>query len=353
MTRRGDGGHRRDELETLHGELVAFRRFSDDGWGTGVLRVAASGADPQPRDVTVVGKVLDARVGDALELSGTHTVHPRFGAQFKIVQCVTARATSAEGVARWLASSLPDVGAARARAMIEHFGSVEALWNVIETDHARLAEVNGITADRSAAIAAVYAEQRSSRDHMVALRGWGLTTNQIQKCLDEWETLDAVVEKIRANPYLLARHVHGFGFNRADEVARLAGVAHDAPERVEAGIVYTLEKAMNEGHVFLYGGALQKIAADDLLHVSRDAVAHGIVRATAHRMIVRRGKRCYSARMEACEGSCAYALGRIMSGRAGGGEQVDDVEGVEGDAYGDVEVEDFALLPEPEPTTVH
>lgn len=306
MRRKSSGG---EQLEQLTGELVAFRRVSEDGWGVGTLRT------PTERDVSIVGKVLDARVGDALELAGKWVVHSRYGDQFRISQCVTSRAVSVGGVVRWLAETLPGIGLTRARTLVDHFGGVDALWQVIELDHARLAEVDGITPERAEAIARTYGEQRARRDHEIKLRGWGLTTNQIQKCLDEWKTLDEVVEKISCNPYLLARHVQGFGFERADDVARLAGVAHDAPERIDAGIVYTLEKAMHEGHCFLYGGALQKIAAE-VLHVTFDDVARGIVRATQHKTIVRRGKRVYTARMETSERSCAESLGRIMrSGR--------------------------------------
>jgi len=262
--------------------------------------------------VAIVGKVLDARDGETVELQGRYAKHATYGEQFRIEHCVAQRAESVDGVVKWLSSTLHGIGDKRAAALIAHFGGVQGLWSAIETHHARLAEVDGITAERAEAIHSAYVEHSATRDNMVALRGWGLTNNQIQHCLNTWHTLDEVVHQVRCNPYLLARHVHGFGFSRADEVARLAGIKHDAPERIEAGIVHVLHEAATAGSCWLWGGALQRIAADDLLSVSYDAVADGIVAAAKQGAIVRRGKRIYSARMEAVESKAAAGVWRLL-----------------------------------------
>ena len=301
----------REPLATLRGELVSFSRKSADGWGVGKLRVAD--ADEL---VTIVGKILDTREGDTVELSGRYVTHQQWGEQFKIEGCIAQRAESAEGVVRWLASTLPGIGDKRAHGLIAHFGGVQQLWQVIETDAGRLAEVDGITPDRAQAIHAAYVEHSATRDNMICLRGWGLTNNQIQHCLDAWQTLDEVVHQVRCNPYLLARHVHGFGFARADEVAKLAGMKHNAPERIEAGIVHVLQEAAIAGSCWLWGGALQRIAADELLKVSFDEVAQGILSAARMGLILRRGKRIYSARMETIEAKAASGALRLLMGDA-------------------------------------
>lgn len=294
---------------TLRGELVSFTRRTLDGWGTGELRVDGVS------DVTgITGKMLDAKPGDTVEVVGRYVEHERFGIQFRVSSCITQQATSTEGAVLWLASAMPGIGPKRAQELIARCGGVPELWHMLEHEHERLAELDGITVDRAQAIHVTYMAQRNVRDHMVALRGWGLTDNQIQKCMDEWHTLEATVLNIRANPFLLARHVHGFGFARADEVARRAGMARNAPERIEAGIVHTLDEATASGHCWLWGGALQKIAATKYLHVTLEECADGIMRAWRSGFVVRRGKRVYSARMESIEETCSVAIMRIVSG---------------------------------------
>jgi exodeoxyribonuclease V alpha subunit len=292
---------------TLRGELEGFTVRTDDGWGTGYVR--AEGFD---EPVAITGKVLGARRGDALEMQGTWVEHPRYGAQFKIKNTIISPPQTLDGVAKWLASTLPGVGAVRAQALVEHFGGVEQLWAAIENAPASLCDIKGITTELAQRIHDEYTRNRDSRDHMIALRGWGLTDAQIQRCLQEWKTLDAVVKRIKQNPYELCQHVHGFGFKRADEVGRLAGIAHNDPQRIEAGIVYTLDEAVGDGHCFLFGGALQRIAADEVLLVTHDEVARGILRAVRSKMIVRRGKRIYSARLEVAEAKAASAVQTLI-----------------------------------------
>lgn len=287
-------------FETLRGRLEYFSRKTEDGWGVGALDV-----DGSKDRAAIVGKVLDAKPGDSIELTGRWAEHATFGKQFRIDNCVVERAESVDGVVAWLKATLPNVGEMRARALVSHFGSVQALWHAIEHEHHRLCEVEGITSERAEAIHSTYSDNRAQRDNMVALRAWGLTANQIQRCLDTWHTYDEVVMQIRANPYLLARHVRGFGFERADKVAKLAGVKHNAPERIEAGIVHVLDQATGMGNCYMWGGALQRMAAEDLLDVTHQEAAGGIMRAWRSRLIVRRGARIYSARMEAAESSCA------------------------------------------------
>ena len=203
---------------------------------------------------------------------------------------------------------MPSIGEARARELLSHFSTPAALWAAIETNPESLAAVRGITADNAARIAAVYLRERDTRDHMIALRAWGLTTNQIQKCLDEWESLDVVVTEVRANPYALARHVDGFGFKRADEVARAQGMAHNDPRRVAAGIAHVLEQATFEGHCFMWGGQLQRVAAEEVLNVTHSEAAEGIRRALREATIVRHSARYYTAAMGTHEASAANAL---------------------------------------------
>ena len=288
--------------ETVRGELVRFDRKSGDGWGVGELRLV--GGD----SVTIVGKVLGAKLGDLVEVTGRRHQHQVHGDQIKIESIVLERAETVDGAIAWLADTLPDVGIARAKALIEHCGGVPELWHTIEHNHAELAEVPGVTLERAARMHAIYVEHREHRDVLVALRGWGLTTNQIERCKERWQSYAKAVSVIRHNPYVLAREVHGFGFVRADEIAKRVGIAHNAPERIEAGIVHVLEEAVVRGHTYLVDGMLQRVAAEDYLQVSLQEVAQGMHRAQRYGLVVRRGRLIYSARIEVFEAQCAESL---------------------------------------------
>jgi Helix-hairpin-helix containing domain len=43
----------------------------------------------------------------------------------------------------------------------------------------------------------------------------------------------------------------GIGFKTADRIAQAVGIPHDSPQRVHAGIQYTLSQAADRGHCYL------------------------------------------------------------------------------------------------------
>jgi exodeoxyribonuclease V alpha subunit len=294
--------------ETVRGELVRFDRKSSDNWGVGQLRLVNGDT------ISIVGKVLGARLGDLVEVTGRRHEHHTHGDQLKIESIVLERSETVEGAIAWLADTLPDVGTARAQALIDHCGGVPEFWHTIEHNHAELAEVPGVTLERAARMHTVYIEHRAHRDVLVALRGWGLTTNQIERCKERWQSYAKAVSIIRHNPYVLSREVHGFGFVRADEIAKRVGIAHNAPERIEAGIVHVLDEALTKGHTFMVDGKLQRVAAEEYLQVTLREVAQGMGRAQRYGLIVRRGKLIYSARLEGFEAACAESLSEMVTG---------------------------------------
>jgi exodeoxyribonuclease V alpha subunit len=291
----------RQEVITIRGELTAWRAFGE-GWGFGTVRTAVD-------VVPITGTLSGVRIGSALELTGSWVQHPKYGRQFKAKTCTATVPVSNDGIVKWLAATLPDVGDGRARKLVERFGA--DLWNVIETAHEALATVEGITPKRAEAIRDAYFKHKADRDNMITLRGWGLTDSQIGKCIEQWGEVEIVVQRVHENPYQLSQHVYGFGFERADKVATKAGIRHDAPERVQAGVAHVLEEASGNGHCFMSGAALQKIAAE-LLGVDAKLVAVGIRALAVEHRISLRSWRVYPRRLDVAEGACANSIEQLL-----------------------------------------
>lgn len=291
------------KLASIKGEVIAWREVRE-GWGYGEIRTRTDG------DVAITGKLHMARVGDTVECDGRWSDSERYGKQFKITRCTVAVPDTNEGIVAWLSATLPDVGETRARALVDTFGA--ELWDVIEHTPEQLRAINGITEARKNAIVTAYHAHRADRDNMIKLRGWGLTDGQIAKCLQTWGTVAEVVDLVHANPYQLIDHVYGFGFVRADKVASKAGIAHDSPARIRAGIEHVLAEAAAAGHCYVAGAALQKMASK-LLGVSPEQVAAGIIEAARTGRIARRGWRIYPIKLDDAEAQCAARLADMLS----------------------------------------
>lgn len=246
---------RTQELETIRGQVASVKLLKE-GWGRMSVR-AGSGES----SVTVMGTVLGFDVGTTVECVGRWDVHPTYGNQFKASSITQAVPSSAEGAIAWIASKLPAVGRKRATELVERYG-IPALWDVLDKSPEQLADVNGITPKIAQDIGAEYARVKGERDEMVQLRGWGLSEYQISKCRDAWK--GRVVAELRGDPYQLAAVVEGFGFKKADEVARRMGTPLDHPSRIRACLAHQLSEAEGRGHCYVPSGALVRITSDDL-----------------------------------------------------------------------------------------
>lgn len=251
----------RQEMQTIRGEVVAARVIKND-WGKLTLRGGSSDAATH----TVTGPVLGIDVGTTVECCGYIEEHPQYGRQFKAKTIVTVIPSDASGAIAWLASKLPAVGRKRATLLVERYG-IPALWTVLEEDAARLVEVPGITPAAATAIGAEYNRVKGDREELVQLRGWGLTESQIARCREAWGR--DIITRLRANPYELFEAVRGFGFERADEVARRMGIDQDHPGRARAAVLFLLSEAEGSGHAYVLREAIVERAFGKLMVARR------------------------------------------------------------------------------------
>lgn len=209
-------------------------------------------------DMTAIGEMPLAGVGERVELTGQWTEHKTYGRQFRAATCKTLAPATLTALKNYLASGLiKGVGESTAQAIVQTFG-METL-DVLEKEPARLAEVPGIGQIRAQTIGASYGAQLGLRDIMLGLQKYGVTIGQAMKLYKIYGEL--CLAKIEENPYRLIDDVEGIGFKTADAIARNGGVEPDAPYRLRAGLKYTLQWARQEGHTYLPREKLVEVAA--------------------------------------------------------------------------------------------
>ena len=198
--------------------------------------------------VTAVGPLLGAQVGESLRLRGRWTSHPKYGRQFEVHSYTTVLPATTQGIQRYLGSGLiKGIGPVMAERMVAHFGV--DIMHIIESEPARLIEVDGLGPKRTAMITAAWAEQKAIKEVMVFLQGVGVSTSLAVRIYKKYG--DEAISVVRDEPYRLAAEVWGIGFKTADTIAAAVGIARDSPERIKAGLAYTLSEAADEGHCYL------------------------------------------------------------------------------------------------------
>src|SRR6478672_9351127 len=206
---------------------------------------AAESVSGDDRLVAVVGTLPDLQRGEAIVARGWWRNDPKHGWQFRVVEYRTSLPATLQGMKRYLGSGLvKGIGPVMAGRIVEAFG--EGTFSVIDEDPKRLTEVPGIGPVRASRIAATWLEQRHIREVMAALQGYGLSTSLAVRIYKRFGEDSARV--ITHEPYRLAREVWGICFKTADTIAQAIGIAPDAPERLQAGVLHALGEAANEGH---------------------------------------------------------------------------------------------------------
>jgi exodeoxyribonuclease V alpha subunit len=220
--------------------------YANEETGYTIARVATERTGPDL--LTVVGPLLGAQVGESLRLTGRWSSHPKYGKQFQADSFTTVLPATIQGIRRYLGSGLiKGIGPMMAERMVAHFG-VEIL-TIIEEQPGRLVEVHGLGPKRTRRIAEAWEEQKAIKEVMVFLSGIGVSTSLAVRVYKAYA--DDSISVVRSEPYRLASEVWGIGFKTADTIAQAVGIPHDSPDRIKAGLQYTLSQAADNGHCYL------------------------------------------------------------------------------------------------------
>lgn len=230
--------------ESLQGVVERLTYHSQES-GYTVARLKA----PRTSElVTIVGNFANIQAGQTLHLQGTWRDHPKFGAQFQVMQYRETKPATLTGIEKYLGSGLiKGVGPVTAKRIVAHFG-LDTL-EIIEHQIERLVEVPGIAQKRVKLIQAAWITQKAIKEVMLFLQDHGVSTTYAVKIYKQYG--DAAIATVTQNPYQLATDVYGIGFVTADAIARNLGIAPGSEFRYRSGILHVLGEAAEDGHCFL------------------------------------------------------------------------------------------------------
>lgn len=230
--------------ETLEGTIERVT-FQAEDTGYTVFKLKA----PRRSDlVTVVGLLPLLYAGESVRLQGYWTLHPKHGHQFKALHLEKVLPATAVGLEKYLASGLiRGVGPVTAKRLVQTFGT--DIIRVIEQEPDRLLEVPLIGPRKRDVIVQSWHEHREIQNVIVFLQAHGVSTTYAVKIYKKYG--NEAIAVVQANPYRLAEEIWGIGFKTADKLARELGHAADSPFRLRVGLLYALQRATEEGHLYL------------------------------------------------------------------------------------------------------
>lgn len=230
-------------MEEIEGTITSVVYANQEN-GYTVLRVDAAGGGT----VTVIGTLPAAAPGETLHAFGNWTCHPSHGKQFKAEYAERTLPGKAESIFLYLAGrTVKGIGPATAALIVDRFG--DKSLDIIENDPMKLLKIKGMSRKKALAASADFRRQASLRRLMEFL------------CVNDLRPVYAVrlcrqyggdaLERLRANPYILASTQVGAAFSEADALALNLGIDPESEDRVRAAALFELRYNADRGHCFI------------------------------------------------------------------------------------------------------
>ena len=257
--------------DTLRGRVVNII-YRNEGNGYTVACI-----DNDDGEHTAVGCLPFLCEHEEVVLHGKWTTHPEHGSQFAATEAHRLPPSHEEGIVAFLSGPLfPGVGAKTAQLIVSVFG--RDTLDILANDPGRLREVPMLGRKRATALREAYVKQIAAQETMVFLQSHGMTAGLAMRI---WKTYGpATLTIVQANPYRLVADVPGVGFKRADALARAMGIGVGDAFRVQAGVLYALQSAQQDGHTAQTAAGLIADAAT-LLGIGAEAIAPNLEALTA------------------------------------------------------------------------
>lgn len=266
-----------DDKFTFTGAVERITFYSDES-GYGVYKIRPDQKLPQYTSreglITVVGVLPELGVGEDVEFSGTWTEDHRYGLQLRAEIARPIIPTERDGIVRFLSSGIvKGIGERRAEMIVDYFG--DDTLKILNKNPERLTEVPQIKKELAERLARAWADNVEVRQTMIFLQGYGVSGKMANRIYD---TLgQGTIDIVQNDPYALADEVHGIGFKRADQIARNMGLPLDSPQRLRAGLSYTLSQLTNEGHTYAPRSVLLASAREQLDYDGDPAILNDIL----------------------------------------------------------------------------
>lgn len=198
---------------------------------------------------TIVGFFPEIAEGDVYTFKGQAVTHPKYGKQLKAETFEKEVPQTKDAIVSYLSSDLfKGIGKKTAENIVATLG--ENTINKILDDKTVLKDVPNLSKKKQEQIAdQIYSNQEVEKI-MIRLHDLGFGPKLAMSIYQVYQS--DTISTIEKNPYDLVYDVRGVGFNKADTLAKNLGIAFDAPERLKAGVLYTIEEeCIKQGHTYL------------------------------------------------------------------------------------------------------
>ena len=221
-----------------------------------VLRVTVEKTNTQfKEDAIVTGHFHDIEESERYKFTGKVTQHARFGEQFSASEFKKEIPNTSQGLVQYFSSDkFPGIGTKTAEKIVEALG-LDALSKITKDDNA-LNDVSGLTKAKKLQITETVRSSNAADEAYLLMIKLNIEPSKRSKIIDTYK--EDTLNVLQNHPYQLVSDIFGIGFKKADQIAINAGIEPSDPERLVAGVMYTLNDEISSiGHTYIMYMELQ------------------------------------------------------------------------------------------------
>ena len=301
----------------ISGEILSIYFSSPSNYYKVILvKIDDTNTEVSETQTVVTGNFGQIQEGDHYKFFGKWTDHPKYGLQFQSTKYMKEKPSTEEAIITYLSSPrFRGIGKKTAEKIVDTLG-LHTIDRILE-DETILDTIPGLNEVKKGMILSVLEKEQGMQKVIIALNNYGISNKLAYKIYQRFE--GETLSVIQSNPYRLIEEIEGIGFTRADAVAEEIGIKGDAPERIKAGIVYTLEEqTMKSGDTyvrsdFLLNNSIAVLEKSRPFVIDPDLIAENIIQLVESQHIVQEENSFYLPSLYASEWGIAGALERLMS----------------------------------------
>ncbi|WP_233881072.1 SF1B family DNA helicase RecD2 [Virgibacillus halodenitrificans] len=276
------------------------------------IKVIETNEDFKEKEIIAKGYFSNLQEQTAYLFYGLFENHPKFGLQYRVTSYKTYIPDTTEGLIAYLSSDLfYGIGKKTAGKIVQHLG--ENAVSKILNDRNVLTGVPGLNKDTADSLAQSLQENQGFEHIVVYLAKYNIGLKMAQKIYQEYK--EDAITILEEDPYQYVFDIEGFGFQTADQIAGQRGLSPTHPNRIGAGCIYTLQKSMQDGHVFLpLSVCVERVF--DLLSahsLSSDIITERLKELNTTKSVIILEDRVYLPSLYYAEDGFASQLNRIIS----------------------------------------
>lgn len=268
--------------------------------------VALIEVEQEDKLITMNGYMNNFNDYEKYAFIGDYEIHPKYGKQFKLSEYRIIYAKESEEIIKYLSSPLfKGIGKALATQIVNTLGE-ECLEKIKEDKH-NLDMVRGMTEKRREIIYEALTNGDYDQEVMQFFMGHGISLKNLGLIQAYYQ--EKTLEILQNNPYQLVEDIDGIGFKTADELALKTGGTLDNPNRIKAGIIYSIKQyGFNTGSTYCYLDEIKIMFSKIIYNIEEVSFNEYLDELIDEGLIIQRGDKYYYFEMDEAEKNIAEYL---------------------------------------------